>query len=180
MKTSLSSVVFLAFVIIAFACQPQPSVLTDAQKAAIADSAKGVAQEVGRGIQTLNGAAVLARCSSDPDARYLENGFLYASYGAFKDSLYADYAMLSPVSYQIDVLDVVVLGSEAAAITESFHFTVKTKADEEVKGQGIASFVVQKREGRWQIIQWHESELNNTELEAAEASLPAKQEPAKK
>jgi ketosteroid isomerase-like protein len=180
MKTSLSSIVFLAFLIIAFACQPQPSVLTDTQKAAIADSAKAVAQEVARGVQALNGAAVLARCSSDPDARFLENGFLYASYGAFRDTLYADYATLSPVSYQIDALDVVVLDADAAATTESFHFTVKTKAGEEVKGQGIASFVVQKRQGRWQIIQWHESELNNSELETAEADLPAKQEPAKK
>jgi ketosteroid isomerase-like protein len=94
--------------------------------------------------------------------------------------LFADYAELSPVSYKTDVLDVVVLGADAAAITQSFHFTVKTKAGEEVKGQGISSIVVQKREGRWQIIQWHESELNNSELEAAEASLPAAQEPAKK
>jgi hypothetical protein len=180
MKTSLSSLVFLAFLIIAFACQPQPSVLTDSQKATIADSAKAVAQEVARGIQALNGAAVLARCSSDPDARFLENGFLYASYGAFRDSLLADYATLTPVSYQIDALDVVVLDADAAAITESFHFTVKTKAGEEVKGQGIATIVVQKRQGRWQIIQWHESELNNSELETAEADLPAKVEPAKK
>jgi hypothetical protein len=180
MKSTLSSLVFLAFVIIAFACQPQPSILTDSQKAAIADSAKTVAQDVARGVQSLNVSAVLARCSSDPDARFLENGFLYASYGAFKDSLFADYAELSPVSYKTDVLDVVVLGADAAAITQSFHFTVKTKAGEEVKGQGISSIVVQKREGRWQIIQWHESELNNSELEAAEASLPAAQEPAKK
>jgi hypothetical protein len=174
MKTSLSGLVIFVLVIFAFACQPQPTVLTDAQKAAITDSAKSVAQDVARGVQTLNGAAVLARCSSDPDARYLENGFLYSSYGAFKDSLYADYAELSPVSHKIDMLDVVVLSADAAAITESFHFTVKTKAGDEVKGQGIASIVVQKREGRWQIIQWHESELSNSELETAEADLPAK------
>jgi hypothetical protein len=180
MKTRRLSLVILAFAIIAFACQPQPSTLTDAQKAAIADSAKSVAQEVARGVETLNGAAVLARCSADPDARYLENGFLYASFGAFKDSLYADYATLEPVSYQIDAMDVVVLGVEAAAITESFHFTVKTKAGEEVKGQGIASLVAQKRQGRWQIIQWHESELDNSELEAALASPNTSKQPTMK
>jgi uncharacterized lipoprotein YajG len=62
MKSTLSSLVFLAFVIIAFACQPQPSILTDSQKAAIADSAKTVAQDVARGVQSLNLYAVLARC----------------------------------------------------------------------------------------------------------------------
>ena len=180
MKRSLSGVVLLGLVILGYGCQPQPSVLTDSQKAAVADSAKAVAHEVARGVQTLNATAVLARCSSDPDARFLENGFLYSSYAAFRDTLHADYATLSPVSYQIDGMDVVVLDADAAAVTEWFHFAVQTKAGEEVKGQGIASMVVQKRQGRWQVIQWHESELNNSELETAEAGLPAKVAPAKK
>jgi ketosteroid isomerase-like protein len=180
MKTSLSSLVFVAFVIIAFACQPQPSVLTDAQKAAIADSAKAVAQEVVRGVQNLNGAAVFARFSSDPDARYLENGFLYASYSAFKDSLYADFATLDSLSTQIDASDVVVLGAEAAVITESFHFTATTKAGEQVEGQGVASIVVQLRAGRWQIVHSHESELNVAELDTTLGPPPAAERSSRK
>jgi uncharacterized protein (TIGR02246 family) len=180
MKTPLYSLLFITFVFIAFACQPQPSALTDAQKGVIADSAKAVAQQVAGGIQALDGAAVMARFSSDPDARFLENGFLYASYSAFKDSLVADFATLSTVSYQIDASNVVVLGADAAVITESFHFSVKPKTDEEVKGQGIASLVVQMRNGRWQIIQWHESELSPSDTEETMSSPTAKEGPAKK
>src|SRR5271169_3281360 len=131
MKTSLSSLGFFAFVIIAFACQPQPSGLTDAQRSAVADSARAVVQDVVRGIQKLDGPAVFARCSSDPDARYVDNGFLYGSYGAFKDSVNAGFAMLDSLSPQVDASEVVVLGAEAAVITESFHFTATTKAGDE-------------------------------------------------
>ena len=181
MKTSRSSLVVLAFAIIAFACQPPPAVLTDAQKATIADSAKAVAQDVARGLQKLDGPAVFARCSSDPDARYLENGFLYSSYGAFKDSLYADFTTLDSLSTQIDALNVVVLGAEAAVITESFQFTAMTKTGEEVEGKGVASMVVQLRAGRWQIVQSHESELNVvTVLDSATAHPSAVQKSSKR
>ena len=83
MKSFLSSLIILAPVIIASGCQPQPLALTDVQKAAIADSARAVVQDVVKGVQNLNGPGVFVRISSDPDARFLENGFLYASYGAF-------------------------------------------------------------------------------------------------
>ena len=178
MKRSLSVPVLLVFVVIAFACQPPPSGLTDAQKAAIADSAKTVAKDVARGIQNLDGPAVLARYSSAPDARFIENGFVYESYAAFKDSLYADFATFDSLSPQIDALDVVVLGAEAAAATESFHFTGKTKDGDYVDGQGVISIIVQQRAGRWQIVQSHESELPIAESDATPA--PANQKPAKK
>jgi hypothetical protein len=180
MKRSLSSLVVPAFVIIAFACQPQPSSLTDAQKAAIADSARAVVQDVVRGVQGLNGPAVFARFSSDPDARFLENGFLYASYSAFKDSLYGDFPTLDSLSAQIVASDVVVLGAEAAVITESFRFKAMTKAGEDLEGQGVASIVVQLRAGRWQIVHSHESELNVTEEDTTLAPAPAAERSSRK
>ena len=181
MKTSLSSLVVLSFVIIAFACHPQPSVLTDAQKSAIADSAKAVAQDVARGLQKLDGPAVLARCSSDIDARYVENGFVYSSYGAFKDSLFSDFSTLDSLSTQIDALEVVVLGAETSVVTESFQFTAITKAGEEVEGKGVASMVVQLRAGRWQIVQSHESELNVVSiLDSASANPSVVQKASKR
>jgi hypothetical protein len=180
MKTFFSSFVVLALVIIAFGCQSQQSPLTDAQKAAIADSARAVVQDVVKGVQSLNGPAAFARISSDPDARFLENGFLYASYSAFKDSLYGDFPTLDSLSVHSDVSDVVVLGAEAAVVTQSFHFTATTKAGEDLEGQGVASIVVQLRAGRWQIVQTHESELNVAEQDTTMAPPPEAERSARK
>jgi ketosteroid isomerase-like protein len=180
MKTSRSTFILLAFVIVAFACQPQPSALTDAQKAVIADSARAVVQDVVRGVQNLNAQAVFARFSSDPDARFLENGFLYASYSAFKDSLTGDLPTLDSLSAQIDASDVVVLGAEAAVVTESFHFMARTKAGEDLEGQGVASIVVQLRAGRWQIVHSHESELNVAVEDSTSAQPPEAERSSRK
>ena len=180
MKSFLSSLIVLALVIIASGCQPQPLALTDVQKAAIADSARAVVQDVVKGVQNLNGPGVFARISSDPDARFLENGFLYASYGAFKDSLYGDLPTLDSLSIQSVASDVVVLGAEAAVVTESFRFTAATKAGEDLEGQGVASIVVQLRAGRWQIVHSHESELNAAEVDTTLAPAPAAERSSRK
>jgi ketosteroid isomerase-like protein len=180
MKTSLSSLIVLACVIIAFACQSPPSALTDAQKAVVADSARAAVRDVVRGVQNLDGPAVFARFSSDPDARFLENGFLYASYSAFKDSVYGDIATLDSLRTDLDASDVVVLGAEAAVVTESFHFTATTKAGEDVEGQGVASIVVQLRAGRWQIVHSHESELDVSESDTTSTPPPAAERSSRK
>ena len=179
MKTSLSNLIVFALVIIAFACQSQPPALTDAQKTAVADSARTVIQDVMKGVQNLNGPAVFARISSDPDARFLENGFLYASYDAFKDSLYGDLPTLDSLSIQSVATDVVV-PPEAAVVTESFRFTAATKAGEDLEGQGVASIVVQLRAGRWQIVHSHESELNVAEMDTTFAPAPAAEKSSRK
>jgi hypothetical protein len=174
MKTSLLSLGIFAFALLAFSCQPQPAALTDAQKAAIADSAKTVVQEVFRGAQKLSGAAFIRHFSSDPGARYVENGVLFRSLDSLKASADNLYGMLESLTNPIDALDVVVLGAEAAAVTAPFNFTAKTKAGKEVNGQGVFSAVVQLRAGRWLIVQSHESELNLAELMAAMAPPKSK------
>jgi ketosteroid isomerase-like protein len=139
-----------------------------------------VVQDVVRGVQNLNAQAVFARFSSDPDARFLENGFLYASYSAFKDSLTGDLPTLDSLSAQIDASDVVVLGAEAAVVTESFHFMARTKAGEDLEGQGVASIVVQLRAGRWQIVHSHESELNVAVEDSTSAQPPEAERSSRK
>jgi hypothetical protein len=169
MKTSLLDLAILVLVLLAFSCQPQPTVLTDAQKAAIADSAKAVVQDHFAGAQKLTGKAFFQSYSSDPDVRYVENGVLYPSLASAKASVDSSYGMLESLTPGVDTFDVVVLGPEAAAVTAPFHFTLKTKAGKEAKGQGVFSAVVQLRAGRWQIVLSHESEVNLAELMAAMA-----------
>ena len=174
MKTSLLNLGILVMVLLAFSCQPQPAVLTDAQKAAIADSAKAVVQDVFTGAQKLSGEAFFHSYSSDPDVRYVENGVLYPSLDSAKASADSFYGMLESLTPRVDAFDVVVLGPEAAVVTAPFHFTLKTKAGKEVKGQGVYSAVVQLRGGQWQIVQSHESELNLADVIAAMAPPKSK------
>jgi hypothetical protein len=74
-----------------------------------------------------------------------------------------DLATIDSLAIQVEASEVIVLGPEAALLTETFHFTAATKGGDEVEGRGVASLVVQLRSGRWQIIQCHESELNAEE-----------------
>lgn len=167
MKTSVIILVVLVLALFACSCQPQQATITDAQKAAIADSAKTVVQEVFRGAQKLKGSAFFDRYLPDPDVRYVENGVLYPSsldsLKAFADSF---YGMLESLTNSIDSLNVVVLGAEASAVTVTFHFTVKTKVGKQISGQGIFTAAMQFRSGRWLIVQSHESEINFAELMA--------------
>jgi len=169
MKTSLLSIAIFMLALLAVSCQPQPVALTDAQKAAIADSAKAVVQDAFTGAQKLSGAAFIHPYSSDPDVRYVENGVLFPSLDSVKASGESFYGMLESLTNPIDAFDVVVLGPQAAVVTAPFHFSAKTKAGKEVKGEGVYSAVVQLRAGQWQIVQSHESELNLADVMTAMA-----------
>ncbi len=167
MKTSFSGAVLLVLAFLAFSCQPQPTVLTDAQKAAVADSVKILVQDAFAGAQELSGADFLHPYSSDPDVRYVENGVLYPSLDTVRVIGDMVYGMLESLTNQIDAFDIVVLAPDAAVVTVPFRFTIKTKAGKEISSQGVYSAVAQRRSGMWQIVQSHESWRNVAEVMAA-------------
>ncbi|MDP2885866.1 MAG: hypothetical protein Q8P51_12690, partial [Ignavibacteria bacterium] len=128
MKASFLSLGILLIGLLAFSCQTQPAPLTDAQKAAVSDSAKAVMQEVFTGINKLSAAAMFQPYSSQPDVRFAEDGILYPSLDTVKAVAENFFQLLEFTTDKVDVFDVVVLGPEAAAVMAPFHFTAKTKA----------------------------------------------------
>jgi hypothetical protein len=180
MKLSILGLVFLILAIFSFACQPQQHSLTDSQKAAIADSAKTVVQLMLANADRLDFVAYFDNYSADPDARYIENGFLYPSLDTMK-KFYADLnPLFESLKNKPDGWDMTVLGSDAVAITMPFHMTFKPKGLPEYTAQGIWTGVVQRRNGKWTIMQSHESWINPEQVMAALVPLVPKQSSPKK
>ena len=180
MKTLLFTLAFLAFAILAFSCQPQPTILTEAQKASIADSAKAVVQLMLTNANKLDFVAYFDHYSADPDSRYIENGMVYPSLNAMKKA----YADLNPLLESLtnipDAWDMIVLSSDAVAITLPLHFSFKPKGLPEYKAQSVWTGVVQRRHGKWTIVQSHESWVNPEQVMAALVPPPPKESRPKK
>jgi hypothetical protein len=179
MKTPLFALTLLAFAILAFSCQPQPTTLTEAQKAAIADSAKAVVQLMLTNANKLDFVAYFNHYSPDPDGRYIENGSLYPSLEAMKKN-YADNLSFESLNNTPDTWDMIVLSSDAVVITMPFHFSFKPKGLPEYKAQGVWTGVVQRRSGKWAIVQSHESWIEPEKVIAALMPPPPKQSRPKK
>lgn len=180
MKTSMFAPTFLALAILALCCQPQPTTLTEAQKASIADSAKAVVQLMLTNANKLDFVAYFDHYSADPDSRYIENGMLYPSLDAMKKT----YADMNPLFESLmnvpDAWDMIVLSSDAVAITLPLHFSFKPKGLPEYKAQSVWTGVVQRRSGKWTIVQSHESWVNPEQVMAALMPPPAKEPRPKK
>jgi hypothetical protein len=180
MKSSYICLAAIAFALLEFSCQNQPAPFTEAQKAAIADSARAVVQAMLANANKLDFTAYFNDYSADPNARYIENGLLYPSLDAMK-RLYAD---LNPIFESLqntpDVWYPTVLGSDAVAITVPLHFSLKPKGLPEFTAQSVWSGIVQRRGGKWTIIQSHESWVNPEQVMAAlTPPLPKESRPKK-
>jgi hypothetical protein len=162
------------------ACQNEPAALTDAQKAALADSAKTIVRNMVANANKLDFDSYFKDYSGDADTRYVENGALIPSLAAFKKQ-YADMApILDSLTNMVDVIDAIVLGPDAVAITMPDPFIVKAKGRAAVKAHGVWTAIVQRRSGKLQIVQTHESWVNPESVMAALVGPPAKAAVAKK
>jgi ketosteroid isomerase-like protein len=167
---SLRMVPALALVV---ACQPPAGQQSDRRKGDVADSAKAVAQRVIDNSNRMDWAAVFRNYSNDPDAKYVENGVVYPSLQALEKA-YAEFGpTLELVTNSVDAWDVVVLGPEAASVMLPIHLRIKAKGRPEAQGQLVWSAVIQRRNGRWQVVQSHESWQNAQQLLAALAPASA-------
>ena len=175
MKTSHVGLAAIVCVMLGFSCQPQPAALTEAQKAAIADSGRAVVQLMLTHANRLDFVAYFANYSADADARYIENGSFYPSLDAMKKA-YAGLALvLDSLQNTPDAWDVRVLSSDVIAVTMPLHFNFKPKGLPEHKAQGVWSGIVQRRGDSWTIIQSHESWINPEQVMAALVSPPLQQ-----
>lgn len=149
------------------ACQAGSHDLSDAQRGAVADTARMIVQDVFNKSNRLDFMAALTSYSPDADARYIENGVLIPSFDALKK----EYAELGPtldsLANTVDSLNVLVLATDAAAVTAPVHFRIKAKGRPAYTGQYVWSGIVQRRRGAWKIVQSHESWVNAQDVMAA-------------
>lgn len=166
MKT-FSALLIPCSMLLLLACQKQEAPLTDEQKNQIADSARQVVQKVLDFSNNLDFNSALQAYSSDPDARYVENGTVFASLDAMRTAYEQMAPTLEVIENKVDSWDMIVLSKEAVLMTVPIHFKIKAKGLAEYNGQYVWSGVVQKRNGKWTIIQTHESWLNFAEAMSA-------------
>jgi len=149
------------------ACAPAAPTVTDAQKAAIADSAAALIKAAWANFGKLDMNAAFRDYSAAPDARYMDNGVVYPSLGDYKKANEQFATVLEYVRTTGDAWDAMVLGPDAVMITVPWHADMKAKGRSEYKARGVSSVLVQRREGSWQIVHTHESFANANELMAA-------------
>jgi hypothetical protein len=180
MKSFLVALTIIMFALCAISCQPQQKPLTEAQLAAIADSAKAVVQSMLARADELDFKGYFDGYATDTDVRCVENGSLHPSLDFMKKA----YADLQPAFESLhntaDSWEITVLSSDAVVITMPKHFTFKPKGLPEFKAQSVWSGVLQHRGGKWKIIQSHESWLNPEQIMAAFVPPPTKQSHPKK
>ncbi len=165
MRTPRALVVLAAVVLTA--CQSQRTVLSDAQKAALADSARTIVRTMVANANKLDFASYFNDYSADADARYVENGALVPSLDAFKKE-YADMApMLDSLTNMVTTIDALVLGPDAVAVTMPDPFVIKAKGRAAAKAEGVWTAIIQRRNGKLQIVQTHESWVNPEAVMAA-------------
>jgi hypothetical protein len=166
---------------IAAACQSPPPPLTEPQKQAVADSARAaVLTLLDRGTAR-DGDGYAAQLSTDPDAKYAEAGNLSGGAADLGKEITASKQAVDSIAQGLDGWFPAVLGSDAVAFTAPYHFTIALRGQPQaLVGTGILSGVVQRRQGAWRLIQYHESYAKQDELLARFASAMNTGAPAKK
>lgn len=148
-------------------CQTQITSLTDDDKKQIADSAQQVVQQVLDLSNQLNFKSALDFYSTDPDARFVENGSIFPSLEAMRTAYDQFGPIIEFLENKVDKWDIVVLSTDVVSITAPIHFKIKAKGLSEYNGQYVWSGIIRKENGKWTIFHAHESWLNYAEAMAA-------------
>lgn len=171
-KLATQWIPFFGFLLLLLSCQTQKPApgLSEADKTAIADSAKAVVQKIVDLSNQRDFKNVFLLYSPDADAHFIENGRLFPSLDDMKKEYDEFGPMLESLENKVDRWDVTVLAADAVLINLPLHFSIKAKGRPEYQGTYVWSGVVQKRNGKWILIHSHESWLNFAE--AMKAIMP--------
>ena len=120
-------------------------------------------QRVFTNLNKLDFTAAFELYSTDKDARHLADGYFYSSRNDLKRSYEDLLPSLEILKYDVDSAswDIIVLGSNAVAVTVPINFSIKIKGLREYQCVLQWSGVVQRRVGNWMIVQSHESWMNS-------------------
>lgn len=166
MKTILSALFLFGLTFFIMSCKQQTT-LTEIDKGQIADSAKFVVKQIFDLSNKLEFNAALKLYCQDNDAHYSENGTVYPSFEALRTKYEQAGPTVELLENKIDKWNILVLAKDAVVMTLPVHFKIKIKGLAAYNGQYVWSGVVQKRNGKWMLVQSHESWLNFEEVLAA-------------
>jgi uncharacterized protein (TIGR02246 family) len=154
--------------------------MSDAQKAALGDSVKAVAVGMVDRMNQGDMTSGWTMYSTDPKARYVENGMVHPSLDAMKKMSADMMPNIEKFRIDIDATDAIVLGPDAVLINSPFHMTMKPKGKSEYTGQGVWTGIFQRKDGKWELVATHESVQHADAMMAAMMPAPAKAAPARR
>jgi len=109
--------ILIAAALILAACGPsRDAPITDAERAAIADTVLTLWDQTLAGIEEANADKAYRLFSDRPDAWYIRDGFLYPSIGTAEREYAEGFKVISGQRREIDTLAVTVLGPSAAVL----------------------------------------------------------------
>ena len=151
----MRSIVF-GLTLLAISCQPQES--TDAPRADITQEIMDAANDFVAGLASLDGNEFIAPFTDAGDLVYVDGGRIYPDRDALQSAATGFMSRQERIGGTWDPAHVVVLGPDGAAFTGVFHADVVDTAGVAQWTTGkIWTFVYQRRDGDWKIVQAHES-----------------------
>jgi len=148
----------LVCVLILLAAACAPAEITDAQRTAVASEIMDAANDFVAGLATLDGDGFIAPFTDAGDLVYVDAGRIYADREALKNAFAGFASRQERMGGTWDPAHVTVLGPDGAAFTGVFHADVVDTAGVAQWTNGkIWTFVYQRRDGEWKIVQAHES-----------------------
>lgn len=147
--TSIAALSLLALA----ACQPAE--LSTSQRAAVAAQVTAVMDTAMAGINRLDPQPFLTLLEGNKV--YAENGMIFPTH----DSLVAQVQSIPTMFQSVDLRwtsnpEITVLGKDAAVLTSRFAESVVDSAGTAITLTGIWTGVLQRKDGKWAIVQAHE------------------------
>ena len=166
MKEFLVLILLVGIMFFVESCQNKKLELTDLEKSSIIDSAKVTVQKVFDASNNLKFLDGLNYYSGDSDTYYSSNGTVL-TLEELKDSYRQISSSIEVMKNTIERWNATILSHNTVAFTLPVQMKIKLIGISEYSGQLIWTGIVQKRNGKWQIIQSHESWLNCAEAMSA-------------
>jgi uncharacterized protein (TIGR02246 family) len=144
--------------IVFIACQPAEQRMTEAQRAAIADTVRALTNEVMAAFDQIDVDRAFSYYSDAEDAGYAEGGKLY-SFEALVAQYRAIYAGLRDQKGELRESKTTVLVPDAAVLTAGGAYSMTDTTENTFGGQFAWTLVWVRRDGKWKILHSHASEV---------------------
>jgi uncharacterized protein (TIGR02246 family) len=156
--TVKSLLLFACIALLGASCQSSSAALSEADRTAIADSARQLARDFIAADHSKDPDRVVAFFSDSADVAIASNGALRPSRQAFREALVQLYGSTRSLDIQPDTTKVTVLGRDAAAVTQSYHYSRVASDGRRSGGIAVITYVCQRQGGRWKITHYHFSQ----------------------
>jgi hypothetical protein len=165
MKAINASIFLLATACVSKA--PPPPQLTEAQRTAIADTVKRLANELFEAENQRNADVFISQATDDPDFRYVSNGNLFPSKDSLSKSAHARVKSLKALTYTLKDGGVTVLAPDAATFTGAYDETAVDSTGKTLTFRDGWTAVYARRNGQWKIVHGHFSRAPAAGIAAA-------------